>query len=82
MALILALIGIPLIIGLGLFFAGCLTVATISAIFSMAAVAFIPMACFIFVLWMITDSILLSLIIASVFWSVVLLIPDKDAKAN
>ena len=39
MSLILALIGIPLFIGLGLFFTGSLTFAAISAVFSMATVA-------------------------------------------
>ena len=61
MSLILALIGIPLFIGLGLFFTGSLTFAAISAVFSMATVAFVPIISLIFVLWLITDSVILSI---------------------
>ncbi|OOF59356.1 hypothetical protein [Rodentibacter myodis] len=70
-----------MIICLGLFFAGSLTIAVISAIFSMATVAFIPIVALVFVLWLITDSILLSLFITIILGFIVAAIPDNNAKA-
>ncbi|WP_298667064.1 hypothetical protein [uncultured Haemophilus sp.] len=72
MAIILALIGIPLFIGLGLFFTGSLTFAVISAVFSMATVAFVPIISLIFVLWLITDSVILSILFTLIFGLIVL----------
>lgn len=72
MSLILALIGILLFIGLGLFFTGSLTFAAISAVFSMATVAFVPIISLIFVLWLITDSVILSILFTLIFGLIVL----------
>ena len=72
MSLILALIGIPLFIGLGLFFTGSLTFAAISAVFSMATVAFVPIISLIFVLWLITGSVILSILFTLIFGLIVL----------
>jgi len=69
---LLALIGIPLFIGLGLFFTGSLTFAAISAVFSMATVAFVPIISLIFVLWLITDSVILSILFTLIFGLIVL----------
>lgn len=81
MVMILTIIGALFIICLMLFFVGGLTLTMVSAIFSMATVAFFPITALVFLLWLLTDSLLLSLLLTVIFGFVVMSLPDKNANA-
>ena len=82
MEIILALIGIPLFIGLCLFLVGSLTLTAITTILGLATFSFFPIAALDFILWLITDSVILSLLITAIFGFIVISISDRDAKSK